>query len=327
MGVASRNTNNNGREFPVVLGTSEEGTQPRAILNRYFLPDWNLSQYDQTTYDTPIKLTWQLITIKRKLGPISPTVYSGYGWISEPDDDGRQYAIGCANVYGAANPDFFYYNDGTGNLFSVKKAITLSEDGKTITALQGDTTIICSRTGTLWNATNTPVANLTDLPTKTSDLTNDSGFITAAQVPTPDKIEDLSANVIYANRNVQYIEEVANWTDVDYPDNPLNWDADNNWWIANVSPSFYMKLQYNNAGSWTLEIGENIGGEWFIDSDFVYDTQEATQLTFSVSGAAYVLTKGVQQIQTTGELALKSYVDGIVGDINSVLDAINGEVI
>lgn len=100
MTVASRNTRNNGREFPVVLGTSDEGTQPRAILNRYFLPDWNLSQYDQITYDTPIKLTWQLLDIKRKIGPVSPTLYNGYGWISEPDDDGRQYAIGCANVYG-----------------------------------------------------------------------------------------------------------------------------------------------------------------------------------------------------------------------------------
>ena len=31
--------------------------------------------------------------------------------------------------------------------------------------------------------------------------------------------------------------------------------------------------------------------------------------------------------QVEDELALKSYVDGLVGDINSVLDAINGEVI
>lgn len=190
MAVASRNTHNNGREFPVVLGTSEEGTQPRAILNRYFLPDWNLSQYDQTTYDTPIKLTWQLLDIKRKIGPVSPTLYSNYGWISEPDNEGRQYAIGCTIEYGEANPDFFYYNDGTGNLFSVKKAITLSEDGKSITALEGDTTIVCSRNNANWNATNTTVANLTDLPTTTSQLTNDSGFITSAEVPT--KTSDLT---------------------------------------------------------------------------------------------------------------------------------------
>lgn len=190
MTVASRNTRNNGREFPVVLGTSEEGTQPRAILNRYFLPDWNLSQYDQITYDTPIKLTWQLIEVRRKIGPVSPTLYSGYGWISEPDNEGRQYAIGCAIEYGEANPDFFYYNDGTGNFFSVKKAITLSEDGKSITALEGDTTIVCSRTSKTWNATNTTVANLSDLPTTTSQLTNDSGFITSADLPT--KTSDLT---------------------------------------------------------------------------------------------------------------------------------------
>lgn len=104
-----------------------------------------------------------------------------------------------------------------------------------------------------------------DIPTKTSDLTNDSGFITAAQVPTPDKIEDLSANVIYANRTVQYIEEVANWTDEYWPDYPLNWDAENNCWRADPSPSFYMTLKYN-SGTWTLEFNENIGGEWVVDS-------------------------------------------------------------
>ena len=148
----------------------------------------------------------------------------------------------------------------------MKKAITLSEDGKTITALQGDTTIVCSRTSTNWSSTNTTVANLTDLPTKTSDLTNDSGFITAAQVPTPDKIEDLSSNIIYANRTVQYIEEVANWTDEYWSDYPLNWDAENNCWRADPSPSFYMTLQYDNSGTWTLEFNENVGGEWVVDS-------------------------------------------------------------
>ena len=108
-----------------------------------------------------------------------------------------------------------------------------------------------------------------DIPTSTSQLANDSGFITSSEIPTSDKIEDLSANVIYANRTVQYIEEVANWTDEYYPDNPLNWDVENNWWIANVGPSFYMTLQYNNSGTWTLEINENIGGEWVVDSDSV----------------------------------------------------------
>lgn len=120
-----------------------------------------------------------------------------------------------------------------------------------------------------------------------------------------DYIEDLSANVIYANRTAQYIEEVANWTDVFYPDDPLIWDAENNWWRVDVSPSFYMKLQFN-SGTWTLETGENVGGEWVIETDSVQDTQEATVLTFSISGESHTFNRGTQQIQTTGELALKS---------------------
>lgn len=153
-----------------------------------------------------------------------------------------------------------------------------------------------------------------------------SAFITSADVPVPSYIEDANGNKIEADRTVQYNEEVSNWTDTLYPNDPLNWDAENNWWKADISTSLYMKLQFN-SGTWTFEIGENIGGEWVVDSASVQGTQEATFLDFNVAGASHTLNKGVQQIQTTGELALKSYVDGIVGDINTILDNINGEVI
>lgn len=122
------------------------------------------------------------------------------------------------------------------------------------------------------------IANKSELPTKTSDLTNDAGFITSAEVPTPDKIEDLSANVINADRTVSYIEEVANWTETQlFPNDPLNWDATNNWWRVDISPSFYLQLQFS-SGTWTLVQGENIGGEWVEISDSVQDSEQATSL-------------------------------------------------
>lgn len=187
--IATRNSRNNGLEFPVMISTTDQGTTPRGTIERYYLQDWSLTQYDQTTYDTPIKLTWQLLQLKKKVGTLNVNVYQGYGWISDPDDEGRQYAIGCDPTYGEANPNFFYYNDGTGNLFNVTKAITLSADRKSISLGDG-TTIICTRIGETWSTMTTPMANLSDLPTTTSQLTNDSGFITSADLPT--KTSDLT---------------------------------------------------------------------------------------------------------------------------------------
>ena len=52
-----------------------------------------------------------------------------------------------------------------------------------------------------------------ELPTKTSDLTNDSGFITLAQVPTPSYIEDATGNKIEADRTVEIVEQgEPHWT-------------------------------------------------------------------------------------------------------------------
>ena len=113
-------------------------------------------------------------------------------------------------------------------------------------------------------------------------VATDDMLAKVSQIPTSfDKIEDLSANVINANRTVSYIDEVDYWSDYSYPLDPLNWDAENNWWRADISPSFYMKLQFN-SGTWTLETGENIGGEWYIESDSVQDSEQATFLMFDV---------------------------------------------
>ena len=56
-------------------------------------------------------------------------------------------------------------------------------------------------------STNDALALKTEVPTKTSALTNDSGFITASEVPTPDKIQDSTGNVIHADGRVVKIEE------------------------------------------------------------------------------------------------------------------------
>ena len=57
------------------------------------------------------------------------------------------------------------------------------------------------------------LANKSELPTKTSDLTNDSGFITSADVPVPSYIEDTDGNKIEADRTVEIVEQgEPHWT-------------------------------------------------------------------------------------------------------------------
>ena len=161
------------------------------------------------------------------------------GTLVETTSVGSGYVIMANNTTSVHSIGFSaYYSDQYGN----------------IDQIDGQSNMIFARRASAYKsyAIIEDLANKSELPTKTSDLTNDSGFITSAEVPTPDKIEDLSANVINADRTVSYIEEVANWTETQlYPNDPLNWDATNNWWRADISPSLYLQLQFN-SGTWTL---------------------------------------------------------------------------
>ena len=294
---------------------------------------YNLEKYFEQTFSPALELKFCEGKIAYMVGSRPRTIYTGYMFRT----GGAGFAMPCSED---GTPDGRLYEttdvtrtaviiaNQTTSLHQLTFATRYNDPYGNVVAIDGQSEqMTCWRTNALkMFVVSEELANKSDLPTKTSDLTNDSGFITSAEVPTPDRIEDLSANVINADRTVSYIEEVDNWTEYSYPHDPLNWDAANNWWRADISPSFYMKLQFN-SGTWTLETGENIGGEWVVVSDSVQDSEQATFLMFNVEGAGYTLTRGTQQIQTTGELALKSYVDGIVGDINTILDNINGEVI
>lgn len=241
---------------------------------------YNLEKYFEQTFSPALELKFCNDRIAYMAGSIPRIIYTGYMFRT----GGAGFAMPCSED---GTPDGRLYEttnvtntaviiaDQTTSLHQLTFTSRYNDPYGQVATIDGQSEqMTCWRTNALkMFVVSEELANKSDLPTKTSDLTNDSGFITSAQIPTPDKIEDLSANIIYANRTVQYIEEVANWTDVNYPADPLNWDAENNWWMSYVSPSFYMKLQYNNAGTWTFETGENIGGEWFIDSDYVQDTQ------------------------------------------------------
>lgn len=79
-----------------------------------------------------------------------------------------------------------------------------------------------------------------DLPTKTSDLTNDSGFITSADVPTPSYIEDADGNKIEADRDIIY--------------------TDNTKWSVNMGSHGTHVLSQTSIYSWEYVEPEGIEG-------------------------------------------------------------------
>lgn len=155
------------------------------------------------------------------------------------------------------------------------------------------------------------------LPTKTSDLTNDSGFITVEEVPTPNEIQDNSGNVIHANRTVNYISDTDKWTvnidsqdyvftgekaDAAYaPENPQSGDKKYtlNW--SEIDSMWFLKYYTWADGTWD-------------QTDFFssYDGYESTFLTFN-EGEGQTASWG--QVVESDELALKSYVDGQIGQV------------
>lgn len=178
-------------------------------------------------------------------------------------------------------------------------------------------------------------------------MTNDSGFITSAEVPTPDKIEDLSANVIYANRTCQYMADgtpywVITWNGNNYT---LSGDSKN---YASYFPSepsagdLGFSLSFyewgGGEGEWYLDVQQ-----WIDDGDYgwwdYYDgryatevSQDATELNYEIweeDNPQYVKFAEwtTPSVLTNDELVLKSEFNSTIGDINSVLDTINGEVI
>ena len=68
-------------------------------------------------------------------------------------------------------------------------------------------------------------------------------------------------------------------------------------------------------------------GWYLLASGVTYESHQATSLEIEISGDLTETAECQKGAATTVKLATEGYVNGIVGNINTVLDIINGEVI
>lgn len=170
----------------------------------------------------------------------------------------------------------------------------------------------------------------------TEDIETDAIYL----LPMP-KIEVASLpatgepNTIYIVTSTQkrYIYSSNQWIEISQDNNYLEYMYINNNWelIGTMS----MQVDLTNYVQFTNYATSAKGGVVKINNDYGIAIYKGELYAISQTYAQYgnkanefFISKGTLENVITGKgLTTKSYVDGLVGDINSVLDAINGEVI
>ena len=93
--------------------------------------------------------------------------------------------------------------------------------------------------------------------------------------------------------------------------------------------AIYMGVDGNESTAMSFVVKANDGKENHADTDYIlrlYDTNESMPGSRGlgiVAGNSYTIDK----IKEPKNLTTKEYVDSMIGDINTVLDTINGEVV
>lgn len=170
-----------------------------------------------------------------------------------------------------------------------------------------------------------------ELPTKTSDLTNDSGFITLAQVPTPSYIEDATGNRISANLSCIYIDDAA-WEVTDPSSNKhileyVGFIQSYHTWEC-VEPE-NIKLVLTYANDWELqvytwqEIGPGGDHDWVLDINGSYNgDSDITTIPYFVNAQTTYNYSAQRPVTKHLHLATKEYVDSLFAQLNARISAL-----
>lgn len=200
---------------------------PKFTLGALYLGyyPWKLSKFFDQTYSPELELIWWFGQVCRVIGGHFIAMYTGFMWRTKgigfaiPCDkngipDGRLFEI---TLVEETSPYRIGFNMGTPT-----HTITGNENWSAILTIdEQENQITCTRNIVQRVKENRQTfPTLDDIPKKTSDLTNDSGFITAEQVPTPSYIEDTDGNKIEADRT-------------------FTWRTKNPWLISSMQDGYY----------------------------------------------------------------------------------------
>lgn len=135
------------------------------------------------TYDPPLECAWGTYTIDNGLSQTQTQM-----WMSKtPYLNDEYFGIG-------ANLDYVEYYNKVGDTYVVITGDMIEEHTDNSITKIGMEYCSITRTGE-WSDLTATLATLDDLPTKTSDLTNDSGFITSADIITKRALSDFNVYV------------------------------------------------------------------------------------------------------------------------------------
>ena len=178
-----------------------------------------------------------------------------------------QSSIGSVDGVARYTGDVFYVNDTTNKIvdfyilcgqYSSSQFTPITKVGSTtiayVTQYSGTATYYSSGTKTWANGCGTTYARLSDIPTKTSQLTNDSGFATTSQIPDISGKANLSGgNEFYG---LQGFDDGINFAAPSglvggkiYSDGDLNVDFHNHLHLKNYTygdnSQWYIHIDYN----------------------------------------------------------------------------------
>lgn len=220
-----------------------------------------------------------------------------YGWMSEREWQGMWHLI-------SHNGNNWFWVGGeidADGKFTVLGGdlLTISDDGLSITTEGGMTPVDIRRTTTGLVPTSDTLAKVSQIPTSFG------------------KIQDLSGNVIHADREVNYVGEVDKWTvNIDGQDYVLTGEKDEAEYVPENPQSGDVKytLSWSATDSmWFLKYYEWSNEDWEqTDSFSFYDEYDSTFLEFN-GGEGQTASWG--QVVESDELALKSYVDSQIGQV------------
>lgn len=169
------------------------------------------------------------------------------------------------------------------------------------------------------------------IPSTTSQLTNDSGFITLAQVPTPSYIEDATGNKISANLSCIYIDDTA-WEVTDPSSNKhileyVGFIQSYHTWEC-VEPE-NIKLVLTYANDWLLrvytwqEIGPGGDHDWVLDITGSYDgDSDITTIPYFVNAQTTYNYSAQRPVTKHMTLATKEYVDSRLSALEARIAAL-----